>query len=174
MRAQPLPTEPHQDSVLVPPSRKELGHTCARFSSGKNPERLRAPQNSPVPGILGQLLASLGHPVCRKTSDSCRRVARASKPQPLPAADKGPALLLQQFRPRSPRGLPVPELCPASFQLFWFLRRDRSSAARRERGFAASCGAGVGKEEGGNKGDLKAPTRRGFLGFLGVCSHLAA
>lgn len=56
------------------------------FPPGKNPEGLHAgtehPPNTPLPGVLGQLSASLGHPVCWKTSDSCRRVARAANRSP--------------------------------------------------------------------------------------------
>lgn len=66
--------------------RKELGtHLHPLFLREKPrgaPRWHRAPPNTPLPGVLGQLSASLGHPVCWKTSDSCRRVARAANRSP--------------------------------------------------------------------------------------------
>lgn len=40
-----------------------------------------------APKLRGSCQPKWRHPVCRKTSDGCRRVARASKPQPLRGAD---------------------------------------------------------------------------------------
>lgn len=40
-----------------------------------------------APKLQGSCQPKWRHPVCRKTSDGCRRVARASKPQPLRGAD---------------------------------------------------------------------------------------
>lgn len=145
---------------------RSSGHTCTHFSSGKNPEGLHAgtehPPNTPLPGVLGQLSASLGHPVCWKTSDSCRRVARA--------ANRSPCVgLIRALRCSCSSSVPAPpgaflsrafppaalELCRAFFGYFGFSEGPGALLLAGDTGLSSPAGLGSGEGGGCRKGVLK-------------------
>lgn len=140
---------PKQLFFLFCSAGRSWGHTCTTFPLGKNPRGApswcRTPQKTLLPFILGQLLASLGHPVCRKTSGSCRGLRERANRSPCVRLIR--AQFLQQFRPRSPRCLPVPWACALSFFFLFFFGYF---------GFSEGTGALKGGREGAG---LKARSR---------------
>lgn len=154
--------------------------TQGRETSG--PGAMRRTHATPRPGVTGKLSAWAEASCLLKTSDSWRRVARASKPQLLRRADNSPALPLQQFRPcqapaggwREPcRRFPVSCFFPAAVAccwvchvfsvISWFLKRALPCYKRHARGTPAPALSLQGETSsihGAEKGDGPQHSRR--------------